>query len=556
MRFASRMLVLQLVTQVCVVAACAAVFLVLGVQQLRAEAESSALNIARSVAAAPDVRRLVAEYSADPGTPAAAELRDGPLQEYAGAVTGRTDVLFVVITDDHGIRLAHPDPARLGEVVSTSFDDALAGREVVTWESGTLGESARAKVPVYGPDDAVSPVGEVSVGFERASVFRDLPTLVLGIAAAVLAALALGAIAALLLRRRLERVTLGVQPEELAALVQTQTAVLESSDDGIVAVDDAGVVRVWSDAATRMLGTAAEPGTPLRDVPVDDRVREALTAGAPSGIAVGDRIVYVDVRPVRRGPRGLGTAAVLRDRTDLLALTERLDGVRTLSDALRAQRHEFANRLRAASGLLDAGRTGEARDFLRDVSARGAVDARVEGLDAVADPVLQSFLGAMAETARERGVELRVGEATLLRSSLRDVEDTLAILGNLVGNAVTAAAAAGPASGSQPWVEVTLLDELDGSGGGELVLTVADSGGGIKDTAAVFAARVRSDTDASIHGLGIGLPLSRELARRRGGDVWVIEAGGSGEGAVFGARLPGVMSAGPDGSESEGKGDE
>ena len=183
------MLVLQLVTQVCVVAACAAVFLFLGVQQLRAEAEASALNIARSVAAAPDVRELVAEYSADPGTPDADALRDGPLQSYAAGVTRRTDVLFVVITDDQGIRLAHPDPDRLGEVVSTSFDDALAGREVVTWETGTLGESARAKVPVYGPDGG-RPVGEVSVGFERASVFRDLPSLLTGVAAAVLMALA------------------------------------------------------------------------------------------------------------------------------------------------------------------------------------------------------------------------------------------------------------------------------------------------------------------------------------------------------------------------------
>ncbi|MFJ6677768.1 ATP-binding protein [Microbacterium sp. NPDC091382] len=536
------MLVLQLVTQVCVVAACAGVFLFLGVQQLRAEAESSALNIARTVATTPDVRELVADYSADPGIPDAAALREGPLQAYAAGVTSRTDVLFVVITDDHGIRLAHPDPDRLGEVVSTSFDDALAGREVVTWESGTLGESARAKVPVYAPGTD-RPAGEVSVGFERASVFRDLPALLTGIAVAVLLALALGAIAALLLRRRLERVTLGLQPEELAALVQTQTAVFESADEGVVAVDPHGVVRVWSDAATRMLGVRVEPGSALIDAPLDDAVRQALAAGAPSGISVDDRIVYIDVRPVRRRSHALGTAAVLRDRTDLLALTERLDGVRTLTDALRAQRHEFANRLHAASGLLDAGRVGEARDFLRDVSGRGAVDLRVAGADAVTDPVLQSFLGAMAESARERGVELCVGADTLLRSSLREVEDTLAVLGNLVGNAVTAAASS-PATPS--WVEVTLLDALDEGGAGELVMTIADSGAGLAGSGDVFAGRAGSDTETAVHGHGIGLPLSREIARRRGGEVWIIDPGGEGSGAMFGARLPGVMGpAGP-----------
>ncbi len=151
MRFATRMLLVQIATQLVVVAVCTAVFAWLGVQQLKAEADSSALNIARSVAEAPEVRERVAQYSADPGTPDAAGLRGGELQQYAADVTARTQGLFVVITDDHGIRLAHPDPDRLGEVVSTSFADALAGREVVTWETGTLGESARAKVPVYPP---------------------------------------------------------------------------------------------------------------------------------------------------------------------------------------------------------------------------------------------------------------------------------------------------------------------------------------------------------------------------------------------------------------------
>ena len=75
MRFATRVLLLQLATVVAVVAMCTAVFAFLAVQQLRAESEASALNIARTVAEDPDVRRLVADYSSDPGTPDAAALR-------------------------------------------------------------------------------------------------------------------------------------------------------------------------------------------------------------------------------------------------------------------------------------------------------------------------------------------------------------------------------------------------------------------------------------------------------------------------------------------------
>jgi len=534
MRFATRMLVVQVATQIAVVAVCTGIFAWLGVQQLKAEADSSALNIARSVAEAPDVRSLVTAFSADPGTPDAAELRDGELQRYAADVTGRTRGLFVVITDDHGIRLAHPDPDRLGEVVSTSFADALAGREVVTWETGTLGESARAKVPIYPPDGG-DPVGEVSVGFERASVFDDLPALIGGIAAAVALAVAIGAVVALLMRRRLERLTLGVQPEELVALVQTQTAVLEGADEGVLALDDAGVVRVCTATAERLLGVTGAVGRPLADLGLTPAVTAALTGGgASSGLPLGDRVVFIDVRPVRRGARALGRVAVLRDRTDVMALSGRLDSVRAMGDALRVQRHENANRLHAAVGLLDAGRVEEARAFLADLVDRGSVDWAVPGIELVGDAMLQSFLGAKALAARERGVALRVADDTFSSAPIDDVEDVVAVLGNLIDNAVTAAAAA-PAPRS---VEVSVLDDGDA-----VVLTVADSGPGIADSEAIFTPRERDDDPDAVHGLGIGLPLSREFARRRGGEVWVVDAGGADHGAIVAARLPGVRHA-------------
>jgi two-component system CitB family sensor kinase len=303
-----------------------------------------------------------------------------------------------------------------------------------------------------------------------------------------------------------------------------------------VAVDPDGVVRVWSEPAVELLGVADAVGRRLDDLPLGDDLRAALREGAPYGVIVGERILYIDAARVSRLGRDLGTSAVVRDRTDVLALTERLESVRTLTEALRVERHEFANRLHAASGLIAAGRLADARELLGDIGARGAVDHRVPGVPAVTDPVLQSFVGAKAITAGERGVRVRVGPDTLLRGTLTDVEDALAVLGNLIDNAITAAASA-PAP---RWVEVTLLDA-----GGELVATVTDSGAGIDAGARPFEPRTGTaptEPDA-VHGHGIGLPLSRELARRRGGDVWIIDEGGAGTGAVFGMRLPGVMGA-------------
>jgi len=538
MRFATRLLLVQLATVTAVVAVCVAVFGWLGVRQLRAESEASALNIARTVAEDPEVKALVAEFSADPGTPDAADLRDGTLQQLAAAVAARTDALFVVITDDHGIRLAHPDQDLLGKVVSTPFAEVLKGHEVVDWEVGTLGESARAKVPIFGADGG-RPVGEVSAGFERASVFDDLPALLLTIAIAAGGALALATLATLLLRRRFERLTLGLQPEELVSLVQNQAAVLEGVGDGVIAIDPDGVVRVCNRAAERMLAVDDPVGRAFDDLGLPEPVRRGVREGA-SGVeaVVGDRVLYVDTRPVRRDARALGHVVVVRDRTDVEALAGRLETVRAMTEALRVQRHEFANRLHVAAGLIDAERVDEARAFLGELTVRGAVDFAVDGIERVSDPFLQSLVGALAVTARERGVTLRISPDTLLLGEVAEAEDAAAILGNLVDNAVRAAV-----SHERPaWVEIALLGDGD-----DLVATVTDSGAGVAAGRDPFAADddaphgVADSEQDSVHGHGFGLPLSRDLARRHGGDVWLIDPGGAASGAVFGARLPGAL---------------
>lgn len=533
-RFATRALLLHLAAVALVVTLCTGVYLALAVQQLRAEAESTALGIARTLAEDAQVRAAVAAISASDDEPDAEALRDGDLQQIATDVMARTGALFVVITDDEGIRLAHPLPSRIGEVVSTPFAAVLAGREVVDWQTGTLGESARAKVPVR--DDSGTPVGEISVGFERNGVFDDLPPLLAALGLTAAGALALALLTFLLLRRRWERLTIGVQPEELVALVQNQTAVLDGVGDGVLAVDQDGVVRVSNAAADRLLGLHDPVGRTVDALPLPPVVRDTATGARDRAEAVvGDRMLYLESRAVRRDGRALGDVLIVRDRTDLIALTERLEAVRTMTSALRVQRHEFANRLHVAAGLIDAGRVDDARAFLDELVSRGPVAFPVTGLDLVGDPFLHAFLGAKGVEAAERGVALRIAADTQVIGTVRRAEDVASVLGNLVDNAVVAAVA----GAREPrWVEVSVLSDGDA-----LVVTVADSGEGLRPS----APRPHADDGSadSVHGHGIGLPLATEIARRSGGDLWIIDSGGPDHGAVFAARLGDAVDPAP-----------
>ena len=495
-------------------------------RRLDREYEQRALGVARSVAAVPEVARAVARAD-----------RSGVVQRRAEAVRRATRTSFVVVTDDRGIRYSHPRPNRIGKRVSTD-PAALSGRTVLAVETGTLGRSARAKVPLRLAGGRI--VGQVSVGVLESRIRHDLGAAIPVIALYTVIALAIGLLASLLLAARLKRQTFGLELDEIADLLQEREAMLHGIREGVVAVDARGCLRVVNDEARRLL--ALPPGgvgRPAREVLGAGHLADLLAGdagGADRVLLHGDRLLVVNRMPVRLDGRDLGAVITLRDRTELEALMRELDSVRGLADAMRAQAHEFSNRLHTLSGLLQLEHHDEALAFIREI-AHADHALRHTLMERVDDPLVAALLLAKAAVAGERGVDLRLADDLRLDGELRDARTALTVLGNLVDNALDAARAGGDEA---PWVEVGLHTGDDGA----LLIHVADSGPGVPPEAreAIFEPGYSTKPATGAGARGVGLSLVRRLAERRGGSVTVHD--GPGGGAVFAARLPDAVRPG------------
>lgn len=542
-RLATQVLLLQVAVVVLTLGIAGGLLAFLSHQRIHAEVGTRALDIARVVAFAPAVREDVAHID-DTGLPQGAartdELANGQLQLIASEVQKRTDVLFVVITNEQGIRLAHPNRDELGKPVSTDPDEALAGRETVMAQSGTLGPSVRAKVPILRPNSP-DVVGEVSVGISTSAVHNQLWTDVRTAAVLVGVALLIGVVGSFLLARRWRALTLGLQPSELAEMVRGQAAVLHGIGEGVLAADTSWKTTFVNEEACRLLEIDDERGRPVEELGLTSRVLDVFKSAdpAPTIATIGDRIVVVSARRVSREGNDLGTVLVVRDRTDVESLTRQLDAVQMMSTALRAQRHEFANRLHLLNGLLHSGHVEEAQQYLEELLGSGPLGSALPGMDAIRDSFLQAFLAAKAATAREAGVTLRIGEATWVSGRLALPVDVTTVLGNLIDNAIDAARTG---ADETRVVEVELLQD-----GSTLHITVADSGDGVAPDFVehVFTEGKSTKPQSGIPGgRGIGMALSRQISRALGGDVRLSSAGDPDaelHGAEFIARLPGVM---------------
>jgi two-component system CitB family sensor kinase len=520
---ARRLFLIQLVLIVLVCAALSVTSYITTLNNIRHGTAERVLSIAETLAHDPFVTEAVT--GDDPSE---------SLQPYALTVIKTADVDFVTIMDRDGTRYTHPNPDQLGRKYLGSTAQALKGKAQTEEYVGTLGPSVRAIVPITDSAGEVTAMVAVGVTLETLSVAQaaSLPQIII----VGLAALSLGGFGSWLLARYLRRVTLGYGPEELRRLFAFYDSALHSLREGLILADDSGRLVLYNDEAASLLGLPkTDESTPitLAEVALPESVRDLLASGRVAVDEIHlteDRVLVISQKKASQ-PRGNdgsggGTVATLRDRTDIQELTGELATMTTMSEALRAQTHEHANRLHTVSTLIELGRTQEALDFaVRDKQeAQRLTDSFVGALD---EPFITALMIGKAAQANERGIELTVTATGELEPGRLDAKDLVTVAGNLLDNAFDAAA---ESAEKHVWADFVAAD-------GELIITIADSGQGVDvaDIDALFHLGASGKaTAAEPGGRGFGLVLVRQAVRRLGGDLEVESDGG----AIFTVTLP------------------
>ena len=188
-----------------------------------------------------------------------------------------------------------------------------------------------------------------------------------------------------------------------------------------------------------------------------------------------------------------------------------------LTDALRAQQHEFANRLHTIAGLMELGDHETAARYALDIS--GASAGLVESItERVEQPEIAAMLLAKSTVASEHGVELVLSEDSHLTETPADTNMVLSIAGNLIDNGIEAAA-----GGSEPRRVAARMVAREGT----VTIEVSDSGPGVPDelVSQIFTDGFTTKPGGGRRHHGIGLALVHRLVRRAGGAITVDSSG-------------------------------
>ncbi|VXC12014.1 Two-component system CitB family sensor kinase [Citricoccus sp. K5] len=542
-RFRLQLITLQLAIVLLTVLAVAAIVLRFEELRTRDLAFEEVHTVATEIASVPEVIATV-------NAPDAVE-RIQPIAHLAERAAG---VEFVVVADQDGIRVAHPDPAQIGQPVSSDHALIRAGETFRGTEEGPLGVSLRSKVPIWDGDEVV---GTVSVGLLQSEIRADLLEVVLGFAPWVLLAAGLGTAGAAWASRYVRTRIYGAGPEEMAGLHQSRQALLHSVGDGVIGVDEDGTITLVNDEATRLLGVGPDvegrPAAEVLDADLAALLAPSPTQGSSGPRAdeadwdlttfalAGERILLARVRPARAQGRQIGRTLTVQDRTELESSLRELEGQRSLTETLRSQTHEFSNRLHVISGLLSLGETEEAQEYIRGLTGLAGGPFQHD----LSDASLSALVGAKSALAREAGVVLELTADGSVEEDWHADDDALTVVANLLTNAIEAAG-----DGGRVMLEVT-------AGAAGFAVQVDDSGPGLDPGSAQtlfrWGASTKDTGPASSRpagGRGIGLALVDRIARRRHGRVEVTPS------PWGGARFRAAWPASADTGTGTGTGDD
>lgn len=450
-----------------------------------------------------------------------------PIVEKIRASTGAE---FIVVGNREGIRYSHPILSEIGNgMIGGDNERAIENGEYYISEArGSLGLSMRGKSPIYNSNGDI--IGLVSVGFLvediEQQVFKDIKKELIISLITLLTAI----IGSVLLAKSIRKDTLGLDPTEIANLYKVKNAVLHSVKEGILSIDKNGFITTMNPRAKKILGIKGS----VRHYQVDGLfptyyLYGVLTSGEPQidkEVTWKDKTMIISVTPISDEKSVSGVVAVFREKTEIEQMINALSEMKTYSEELRAQTHEFTNKLYVLSGLLQLGEYEEAIDMIQGETSVLKFQNQIV-FEQIKDSKVQAILLGKLGKASEKKIRFEIDAESYIEKlpeHFRLSQLTL-ILGNILDNAFEAVTTT-----INPSVKFFATDIGD-----DIIFEISDNGKGIKDEDLPSLFNFGFTSKVGKEPRGYGLSNADDAVKELGG---IIEVQNGHANTVFTVYLP------------------
>ena len=390
-------------------------------------------EVAQMIATLPQVRQMVATGEISP--------------TFQEAMDKGTECLsqidLIVICNTQSIRLYHTKNDRIGNHFIGGDEEAILtkGEPYISIAEGSLGLQRRAFHAVR--DESGEIIGFVMTSVLNSKISHVQSLILRSFLLPILLLFLFGIVVAAIFQHQLETILLGYPPAEFANLYVEQIEVLNTLEEGVIAVDTDGKTIVMNRSAKQILNL--NPDTITEGKPFPESYPESpiwnLLQEAPMNrevtFTLHGKSIIASSMPVHRSGRMIGTVSIFRNRTEIVRLAEKLTGSQSLVETLRSTNHEFMNKLHVILGLI------EMKDY--EAAKKYIVNTSLVSAQAISDisqrvPIasLAGILIGKMLRARELGINLILKQDSyfLDKQEVLPQDCLITLVGNLIENAM------------------------------------------------------------------------------------------------------------------------
>ena len=473
-------------------------------------------NVAEAIAKSPLV--VEAEYSNMDSYPL--------LKEYLDSLCDTLkDIDVISVVTKESTRLYHSNEELIGTVYDGTIPDFKEKSRdyYTTTDNGPSGTQRRAYAAIY--DEEGNYAGFVMAIMLMKNIKNETIQIILTFILITIIAILIELFISAELSDKIKKSLLGYEPDVFTSMFRMRDNILESLDEGIVAVDKVGKVQFINKSAVEMLTTDGKEeafiGKYVSNLSNTIPALNPLCASETSrSVSSAYDNILIDTIPIKENDSVTGTVGILHDRKEYTKLMEDLTGTRYLVDSMRANNHDFTNKLHVILGLIQMEMYDEATSYIQNITmVQRETISKV--MNCINEPAIAALLIGKIARASEINVKFVLREGCYYSSADISLpsEVLVTVIGNLIENAFEAM------NDMNYDGQKELLFGMY-SKPGALLITADDTGSGISDSNIERIFENGFSTKGS--GRGTGLYQVKNLIEAAGGKINVESQEGIG----------------------------
>ncbi|MTI65792.1 MAG: sensor histidine kinase [Firmicutes bacterium] len=356
----------------------------------------------------------------------------------------KTRFQYIIVMDMEGIKYSYPYEKALGKKYISGGEKRVLenGESYVSADRNVLISAIRAFTPIYYNGEQV---GAVLVGLLNDTVYKEISAHIFNFKMTLLVGLIIAIIVSYLLSFNIKKTIFGLEPKEIALLLGERNLILQSLKNGILAINQEGDIILFNKAAKEIFGLSEkDKGKSILNFNSNytDQLLEVLQTKKSlynEEIKIKPGKTLLCSHTLLQDHKGdvIGVVSSFQDLTEVKQMAEELTGIKKITNDLRAQNHEFMNKLHTISGLIQLEEYNKAIEYISDISEQrqevlGTLNYKIKNVH------IAGILLAKYNKAQEAKVDLVIDPDSKITSLPYNitVDEICSVIGNLIENAI------------------------------------------------------------------------------------------------------------------------